>query len=232
MHLVYIDEVKHDPKAQQYYWLCGLAIPEEDIATIEASLDEIALDYFGSNEPTVSTEFHAVFIVQGKGPFKRKDTDGRIALFTRLASVIEAHPNIGRIVVRLDSQRISRPDLQTIAFMFFVERVDGLMKERNSKALLIVDHDAEFMNSNVKQLAKYRAGGTDFAFGREIDQVVDTVHHTHSHHSRLLQLADIFVYSKCLCSQDGLKYPRSNIVEALNKLEYFYPSKYKYWPAE
>jgi hypothetical protein len=88
------------------------------------------------------------------------------------------------------------------------------------------------MNANVQQLAEYRARGTDFEFGRDIDHVVDTVHHTHSHHSRLLQLADLFVYSKCLCTKEELKYPKATIVEALNGFDNLYPSKYKYWPPE
>ena len=44
----------------------------------------------------------------------------------------------------------------------------------------------------------FKVTRTNFQFGQEITRVVDTVHHTHSHHSRLLQLADIYTYAVCL----------------------------------
>ncbi len=45
-----------------------------------------------------------------------------------------------------------------------------------------------------ESLSNYKAAGTDFAFGREIKNLVDSVHFTQSHLSRFLQLADVYVW--------------------------------------
>ena len=44
-------------------------------------------------------------------------------------------------------------------------------------------------------LSKYRQEGTPYAFGTSLDNLVDTVHFTDSHHSRMLQLADFYVWA-------------------------------------
>lgn len=233
MHLVYIDEVKYHPPEQARAWLCALAVPSEVIKSVEAALDEIADDYFGSRVLDMSTEFHAKDIVHGKGPYAGKDMGGRLALLKRLTTVVEQHPQIGRVQVSLDPSRINRADHERIAFMFMVERVDQLMAARQSLGLLIADHDAEFANENVRSLSSFKATGTEFQFGQSITNVVDTVHHTHSHPSRLLQLADVYVYSICLAYNKPDKYPKKELVEHIHALDPFYfPDKYKFWPPE
>lgn len=233
MHLVYIDEVKCQLPYQKYHWLCGLAIPSDTIKSVESALDAIADDYFASRALDRSTEFHAADIVHGKGPYSGRDLAGRLALIKKLACVVEEHPSIGRIQVRLDPELISRTDYQRIAFMFMVERVDQLMAARNSLGLLIVDHDREFSNENVRNLSAFKAFGTDFAFGQEVTHVVDTVHQTHSHHSRLLQLADVYTYAVCLSANSPTSYVKKTFVAHVRQLNPFlFPDKYKCWPPE
>lgn len=233
MHLVYIDEVKCDHAQERYYWLCALAISEADIVSVEDSLNAIAQSYFGTTVLDSRTEFHAVHIAHGKGPFKGHNIAKRVALFKDLARVIDVHPNVGRVVVRLDPSKMTRDDHQAFAFMFLVERVNDLMLARGSMALLIADHDKEFVSTNVRNLSSFKATGTDFQFGREIRNVVDTVHHTHSHHSRLIQLTDLYTYAMSLREKEHSGYPRAQLVEYVNALSNFsFPSKYKYWPPE
>lgn len=233
MHIVYIDEVKNDPGQEPYYWLCALAIPDGDILSVEDDINALALDYFGTQELSVETEFHASPIIQGKGPYKGKDLSGRIDLIKSLTDVVAGHPEMGRIQVRLDPSRMSRDDYARISFMFLVERVEELMARRRDMALLIADHDKEFSNANVRSLSGFRAEGTEFEYGRSITRIVDTVHHTDSHHSRLLQLADIYAYGCALCEKSGLKGAREAVATHIKALDLFlWPSKYKHWPPE
>jgi hypothetical protein len=221
MHIVYIDEVKYAPPKQNFYWLCGLAIPASAIKGVENCLHLIADDYFDSHILEPSTEFHGSDIVHGKGPYKGKDLAGRLALMKKLTSVVEQNPTTGRIQVRLDPARITRSDYQRIASMFMVERLDQLMKVRHSIGLLIADDDREFANENVRNLSKFKAEGTDFQFGQEISAVVDTVHHTRSHHSRLLQL---------VAKSEPDRYPQQELVKHVCGLDPFlFPDKYKIW---
>lgn len=231
MYLTYIDEVKYDPPTQPYYWLCGLAIPESSLKSVEAALSGLAESYFGTSILDKKTEFHAQEIIQGKGPYSGHAIGARLDLFKRIADVIDQHADIGRIQIRLNPSRITRDDYERIAFMYMVERLDQLMLARASIALLIADHDREFANANVRSLSAFKAEGTEFEFGQDISCVVDTVHHTQSHHSRLLQLADHYAYAICLSSNKPDKAPRKDAAEYVNALSNFTgPTKYKYWP--
>jgi len=233
MYLVYLDEVKHDSMREPYYWLCGLAVPEEDIAEVETCLGTIAGEYFGSSLIDVSTEFHATSIIQGKCAFKGHNVARRLALIKRLSDVISKHPNLGRIVIRLNPAKMDPKNCQSVAFMFIVERVNQLMCTRKSHALLIADRDEQFVGVNVRNLSQYKATGTNFPYGQQIKNVVDTVHHTCSHHSRLIQLADVYAYSVALCSKTGLTHLRKDFSSYARKLDNFlFPTKYKYWPPE
>lgn len=230
MNLVYLDEVKFQEGQQPYYWLCGLAIDDRIILEVENALSDLAEEYFGTRILRAETEFHASHIVHGKGPYKGDPLDGRVELFKRLVNIIDDN-DLGRIVIRLEPTRIMRTDIETIAFMYFVERVDGLMRRHGSKALLIADHDKDLVTMNVANLSNFRVDGTDFEYGREINHVVDTVHHTHSHHSRLIQLADLFTYGVCLSNKQEFRYPKDHLVQYMKaKQNFLFPSTYKYWP--
>jgi len=117
--------------------------------------------------------------------------------------------------------------------MYFVERVDGLMQRYRFKALLIADYEKDLVTMNVTNLSNFRVEGTDFEYGRAISRVVDTVHHTYSHHSRLIQLADVFTYGVCLAHGNNLRYPKDHLVRYMRgKRNFLFPSTYKFWPPE
>lgn len=231
MHLVYLDEVKYQEGVEPFYWLGGLAFPESSIIEVDIRLSEIASDYFGSSILSKDTEFHARDIVHGKGPYKGQDMAGRVELYKSLIDVIDECPDLKRIEIRIDPSKMVAEEHEKKAFMFFVEKVEELMRSLKSLALLIADHDKDAISSNVKSLSSYKQYGTDYQFGIDIKRIIDTIHHTHSHHSRLIQLADIYVYSMALYMKKDLKYPKSKILEyAAEKQNFGFPSKYKNWP--
>jgi|SRR4051812_47944072 hypothetical protein len=232
MHLVYIDEVKHDPPAQAYHWLGALAFPESTVQAADAALSQIAERFFGTSVLDSANELHAKYILQGKGPFKARPMQERVELFNSLLDVIGSH-DIGRIEIRLDPAKMIASHYKDMAFMFLVEKVDEYMRQCKSIALLIADEDRELAGTNVTSLSSYRRSGTQYAFGREISHIVDTIHHTRSHHSRLLQLADVYVYTLAMAAGDHSHYPRTKIVEHARKnARILFPTKYKNWPTE
>ncbi|WP_240910285.1 DUF3800 domain-containing protein [Desulfopila sp. IMCC35008] len=99
--------------------------------------------------------------------------------------------------------------------------------------MLIGDFEKEkIVNRAVKNLAKYKTDGTPYAYGQDIENIVDSVHYAHSHNSRLLQLADTYMWSQQLLHRVGAQ---SALREDLRK--YIHDSsdtnwehKYKYWP--
>jgi hypothetical protein len=231
MYLVYIDEIKVNPKSEPYYWLCALAFPEWSIQEVELKLASISKSYFGSQLLSKRTEFHSTEIIQGKGSYKGHDISKRVDLFKSLIDVINECPDLERIKIRIDPSKMITSKYVDKAFMFLVEKVDSIMSSKKSLAMLIADHDKDMVASNVSSLSEYKSFGTDYHFGREINNIIDTIHHTHSHHSRLVQLADIYTCCMNMLSKKPNKYPKNALVEYIKtKDKVAYPSKYKYWP--
>ena len=86
-------------------------------------------------------------------------------------------------------------DPAEIAFMFLCERANDLVLANNGLGMLIGDRENDQVADRfAKTLSGYRASGTEFAFGRDIHNLVDSVHFSHSHLSRLLQLADVYTW--------------------------------------
>jgi hypothetical protein len=233
VHLVYIDEVKHQPPVQPYHWLCALAFPEDAIQAADQALARLAESYFGTSILDAANEFHARDIVHGKAAFKGRPMKERVELFTALLDIIGSSPTIGRIEIRIEPEKMTAGHYKDMAFMFLVEKVDDYMRQCKSIALLIADEDRELAGTNVTSLSSYKSGGTQYAFGKAINNIVDTIHHTCSHHSRLLQLADVYVYTLAMAEGDHDKYPQNKIIEhARNEARILFPTKYKNWPTD
>lgn len=231
MHLTYMDEVKYQKDKEPYYWLCGLVFPEESIKFVEDRLSEISKAYFGSAILKPETEFHGKDIVHGKGPYKGHDLELRYNLFIDLLNVLHECPDLKKVEVRINPSKMIADAHQEMAFMFFVEKVNSLMASLKSTALLITDHDKDMVSSNVTNLSTYKEQGTKYQFGNNISHIVDTIHHTHSHHSRLIQMADIYTYTMALKPKQDMKYPRLDILKhAKENTSLTQASKYKHWP--
>jgi hypothetical protein len=232
MHLVYIDEVKYALPRQQYHWMGALAFPDHSVRDIDQRLSAIALDYFDTPILDASNEFHGTDIIHRKGPYKNHPMPERIALYKRLIDAIDETPDLGRIEIRIDPSKMKASNYQEFAFMFLIEKVNEYMAKTKSLALLIADDDREIAHTNVRSLSQYKARGTDYAYARPITRIVDGIHHTRSHHSRLLQLADIYTYTLAMLAGDCREYPQSHIRAHVGTKHNLYATKYKYWPPQ
>lgn len=236
MRLVYFDEVKYQPPVQPYYWLGALSIPTETIEKVEAEVAVLAAEYFQSANLERETEFHAKDIFHRKSHFKDwKDTAARMECLERLIDVISMNEEIRKIYVRIDPSKMVRTHgWEKDAFMFLVERVQIDSVSQKCKCLLVGDLDGDFSDSSVSNLSRYREQGTDFTFGKEITNILDSVYFIPSHHSRLIQLAD--VYNFCLqlaqSPDDGDNYPRARLKSYIReKSTILSPQRYKEWPS-
>ena len=237
MLLTYFDEVKPEPQGQTYYWLGGLMVFPEVVPALEAELNAIARECFGNDAPTPETEFHATRICSGSKNFKSwRNPKERFEVLKRLLKVIDQPDGVFRVVVRLEVAKIDESwDTEALALMYLIERVNTFAKLKKTHALLIGDLDNEkAVNRAVRNLAEYRTQGTKYAYGRKIENVIDTVHFAHSHHSRMLQLADTYLWTKQLEHRtDQLSEHRQDLVNFIRKeTDISWPHKYKYWPPE
>lgn len=232
MYLIYFDEVKYQKKVQPYYWLGGIMIPAGLVSELEAQVNALSKECFGTARLETGTEFHAKDIFHGKNNFKGWEAAKRIDVLQRLAKVIDRHDEIFKIPVRLEPARMLASDPEHKAFMFFVERVQMQLHSLNSIGMLIGDHEKSMVGASTYNLSRYRENGTDYQFGHTIDRLIDTVHFTHSHHSRMLQLADVYMYAQQICESSNKEgWTRIKFTDFISKeTRLRAPHRYKDWP--
>ena len=197
MYVTYFDEVKPNPThGQNYYLIGGLSVNMERIRSIEQNVTKLSLDIFGSAELSPTTEFHASAIYFGKGPFKGMPIKTRLKILDDLTTIISESDDIRRIYVAIDTPKIflKLRDVPNIAFAFFCEKLENLLRSEMTSSLLIGDLDKEQMKSMIRNFLQYREMTTPWAYGTKIERIVDTVHFAQSHHSRMIQLADVYLF--------------------------------------
>ncbi len=235
MHLVFFDESKNDA-SNPFYYICGVCIHTDNLRSIEQKINDLADEVFGEHHLKKETEFHACDIYHRNKQFKRMmNPCERVSIITKLleiASLNEVH----QIQVRIDTDKSPKTiPAQDIAFMYFCERCNTFMKAEKSLALLIGDRESdrqsEIFSTN---LSRYRITGTDFAHGIDIENIFESVHFTHSHLSRFLQLADAYTWAVQFQKRHQST-SNPHIAKLLkswkdNEQISFFPTKYKYWP--
>jgi hypothetical protein len=236
MILAYFDEVKYQPPSQEYQWLGGLLVDASLVAELDEAVNTLANAHFGSSLLTKATEFHAVDIFHGKANFKGWTIERRLDLLKSLFRIIDRKGEVLKVYARLEPARmVALDNLPLRAFIYFVERVDFLVTRAKTVGLLIGDYDEDKTATAVaRDLSYYRRSGTPYPYGGEIKSLVDTVHFTHSHLSRMLQLADLYVWCLQLCHSKGDdKYPRRTMESFIrSETNLLWADKSKEWPTE
>lgn len=235
MLLTYFDEVKPAPPDQPYFWLGGLMVDDRIVPQIEDEMNTLAATLFGKGTGlTPKTEFHAVDIVHGHGNFERfRNPVERFELMKQLVRIYAKPDGVYRVASRIEIDKLyGGVDAQEKAMLFLVERVDGFAKGRDMNALLIGDFEtAGLVDAAVQSLAVFRENGTPYAFGKDIEHLIDTVHFARSHHSRLLQLADIYLWTEQLRHRKGAPNElKADLLKFTNDLGTSLPNTYKHWP--
>jgi hypothetical protein len=234
MKLIYFDEVK-DEENHPHYHLGAVCLDEGVVGNIEQRIQALARSAFGTSALSGDTEFHAKDIFHRKKNFKEwADFERRLTLLGGFIDILSLD-EVQLIDIQVNCKLLrSGQSAEEIAFMFLCERANDLVRAQQSLGMLIGDRESDHLAARfATSLSAYRASGTDFAFGRKIRNLVDSVHFTQSHLSRLLQLADLYVWllqfqlrnrnSDALCHR---------AVIGLLKREHvnLYPKKYKEWP--
>ena len=234
MKLIFFDESKNDPRYLHYH-LGAVCIDDSSLLQIEARVQKLAVDAFGTFELSAATEFHAAEIFHRNKNFREwHDFGRRIALLGAFIDILSLH-EVQLIDIQINCEKLHLEQVaEEIAFMFLCERANDLVRAQGSIGMLIGDRQSDqHAARSATSLSAYRARGTDFAFGREIRNLVDSVHFTQSHLSRFLQLADIYVWLPQFQNRNrGSKNEHHRAVFELLRREHVrvFPSKYKEWP--
>jgi len=234
MKLIFFDEAKNDD-GYPHYHIGGVCIDEAHLGEVEGRITQLAEESFGRTELTRKTEFHAAEIFHRKKHFKDwTDFDARVALLARFMEILSSE-NV--LLIGVQNNCVNLYDNQSpeeVAFMFFCERANDFARSRRSLGMLIGDRESDRLSERyATTLSGYRAHGTDFMFGRDIHNLVDSVHFTHSHLSRFLQLADVHTWLLQFRNRnrDSDNFRHRAVFEALRRDDInLFPSKYKEWP--
>ncbi|MFO1259280.1 MAG: DUF3800 domain-containing protein [Gammaproteobacteria bacterium] len=231
---MYFDEVKNIPGSQNSYYLGAICISDDNILYLEKIIDDLAFTYFKKNQRCKKTEIHACDIVQGKNNFKGHQMNDRALLYKNMLNIISwSYIEVFYIEIRTEqikSQNYKTP--RDWAIMFLIEKVDEYMKSLESHALLIGDQDDETNKRDTDNFNLFKSDKTDASKGKKIERISDTLFFCHSHHSRLLQLADIYTYTEMKYRNhpnDVKNHVLKTLLDCYSSLDLF-PKKYKIWP--
>lgn len=229
--VTYFDEVKPDLKAGRHtYRFGGLVVPFGLIGELETALDDLSEKTFGKRDLTKDTEFHATDIYSAKAAFKHRPAAERIAVLGELGRIIDAQSDVKRVTAAIHTDRLKHGvDPAPAAFAFFLERVQMAIGN-DAKTLLIGDLDKDESNRMIREFSSYRsAGKTPWSYGIPTPGIVDAVHFTQSHLSRLVQLADAYLFLSTHRQSGRVGYMAGALTKEIEGLS-FWPHRFKEWP--
>lgn len=231
MLLFYYDEVKYHPPTQNSFWLGGIGVPSHSVADLEGQVNEVSQAAFGNSLLEKDTEFHGKELCRGNGLFKGIPEADRLEYLTRLLNIIGS-PQVRRVHVEIRPANIthSKKPHEEIGFMYLVEQVNSLLEEEDTLGMMFGDYDEPAIGTSVINLSRFREGGTEWSKSKQIDRIIDTVHFAKSHHSRMIQLADIFLYCLQFTFGNNSAPWRSRIDNAIRKSGISSCSRIKTWP--
>lgn len=233
--LAYVDEVK--PNNDYRYYLLGAVVADASLVwKLEQQLNQLSGKTFGTPDLKKDTEFHAAHIWSGKAHYKGWDFGRRIELILDLIKIFGGvAKELDKILVTIDLEKIKRDsvDYERLALMYLIEKLNDHLTTKKAPGLLIGDREnEELAGKNAESLSRYRNNGTDLHFGKTITHLLDTAHFTHSHHSRMLQIADLHTWLRQFIQHgDQGKRHRKTVIDCIREYEGCLSlSKYKDWP--
>lgn len=233
MLIAYFDEVKHEKK-RPFYWLGAVLADATSIWTLEKQVNDLSDEVFGTKALTKDTEFHAADIFNGNKHCKGWPWERRIDALKKLTTIFGTAEGLDLIYVKINVEQIKYAvDVETMAFIYLVERINTYLKVKKAPGLLIGDRENENVAAKFAgKLSHFKEWGTPWDYGGDIEYLLDTVHFTASHHSRMLQLADLHTYLRQFRAAGDHGQPRRKelIAHIATLPDCLSPAKYKEWP--
>jgi hypothetical protein len=193
MLLAYVDE-SYTP---DYFYLGSVVVDGVAAKRIEDGLNEVMHDYRGQFGLTASTELHGHPLFQGREGWSGVPTRVRINVYDRSMGVIGssgARVILRGMNVRRQRERYNDPHPpHEVVLGHLLERVNTYAGGERAHALILADevHAQERHRTNFRG---FRDGGTPGYRSSTLPRLLDTIHFAPSHHSRLLQAADLVTF--------------------------------------
>jgi len=149
------------------------------------------------------TEIHAHPVFHGKGVWDAVPPRVRVKVFTDVVDAVRASGatvllrGVSPDLLARHQDRMRYPDRhppEQVAFLHLLQRLDRIASARSEYALVIADERAD-RDRHRERFAVYQAYGTPGSYMHtRLERILDTVHFAPSHHSRMLQIADLLAF--------------------------------------
>jgi hypothetical protein len=199
MYLIYIDESgntgdRKDPQ-QPIHLIGGLLVHESKIRSIEDEVRRLTIHHLGVVAVQPGFELHGIDLFKGTGWFKGISPATRIQLIHEvLAALQERGAKVGWAAA--DKTKLySGWHPHRLAFILFMERVEGHLSGEDALGLIIADENKEIEQRLIDDLEVYKRTTTGFGWRPiKLEHVVDSIHFVQSKNNRLIQCADMVAY--------------------------------------
>lgn len=200
MLLAFVDESDHGDFHCFGAVLAGEAATKNLTDTLNTLMTKASVDY----GVPATTEFHAHPMFHGKDAWANVGQRARANLHEKVIdAIIEAdvtlllrHVSRQRLLER--QARRSYPERfppEQVCFQHILQRVNAIAEDRDAYALVIADERGD-RERHRERFATYQTRGTPGVYRHTtLPALLDTVHFAPSHHSRMLQAADMLAFT-------------------------------------
>lgn len=192
--LTYLDE----SYSKDSYYIAGLAVHHEAVRSLENALTEVVAR--ATRELSVGhlrAELHGHPLFHGEGDWERAKPRQRIAVYNWAFDAIAQH-DVKIFLRGVDSKRLREryahpEDPHDVCLRHLLERVNNYANGSDQAALVIADelHEHDRRRTDLRNFKDY---GTPGYLSSKLPRIVDTIHFAPSHHSRLIQAADLVAF--------------------------------------
>lgn len=197
--LVYIDEtgsVGKGAKKQPLLTLMAVMIDEAKVQPLAGRLKQVAGDHLGWYP--ADFEFHGNEVWGGGGYWKGRSPDDLIAAYEAVIGLIPefdldlAHASIHKQRLHARYGGGADDNAYRLALQFLLEKID---RYGGTRKILVADEAKEQRLKAIKMVADLQDWGGGEVPGRELVNVIDSLHFVESNASPGVQLADMAAFA-------------------------------------
>lgn len=197
MRLAYIDE----SYTRDFYFIAAVVVDDASAQGLHKALSDVAEKARLAYLPTLPAplELHGYPLFHGGGdwaPIKHQ-TRALVSVYEQAMQAIGSQDVQiilrGLDVKRLKARYTSPWPAHEVVLQHTLERLNELGGRVGEQVLVIAD-EIDDPNRHRAQLHAYRQAGTPGYRSSTLDHILDTIHFVPSHHSRLVQAADLVAF--------------------------------------
>ena len=194
MLLAYVDE----SFSKKYFYMVALSATPEQVRNLTQELDAYVRSLASKHDTLAPREeLHGYWVFHGKGAWSHLFPRQRVQVFREVFKLI-ADSGV-RIAIRgldVPAQEARYPTPfppYSVVLTKILEKVQSVAKSDDTLALVICDEYRED-DRHRRLLASYREWQTPTSTPMKLDRIIDTIHFTPSHESRIIQATDMIAF--------------------------------------